>query len=59
MLLIIYLQHYTATCFAPCRAIVRENITRYCIEQLHNNTWSVVYVDLPVIIRVVIFYTVD
>jgi hypothetical protein len=32
-------------------------MVRYYIKQLHNNTWSVVYLDLLVIIRVVICYT--
>jgi predicted ATP-grasp superfamily ATP-dependent carboligase len=35
----------------------RESIRHYFIKQLHNNTWSVVYVDLQVIIPVVICYT--
>jgi hypothetical protein len=39
------------------RSIIRQNIRRYCIKQLHSNTWSVVYVDLLVIIRVMICYT--
>ena len=41
----------------PFRSVIRENIRRYCIKQLHNNTCSVVYVDLLVNIRVVICYT--
>jgi hypothetical protein len=53
----IYVKTFHSTRFGPCRSIIRENIRRYCIKQLHNNTWSVVYVDLLVIIRVVIWYT--
>jgi hypothetical protein len=39
------------------RPSTRENICRYCTKQLHNNRWSVVYVDLLAIIRVVVCYT--
>jgi hypothetical protein len=39
------------------RSINRENIRRYFLKQLHNNTWSAVYVDLLLIVSVEICYT--
>ena len=39
------------------RANIKENLRHYCIKQLHNNTWSVEYVDPLVIIHVAICYT--
>jgi hypothetical protein len=32
--------------FRTLSAHHQGNIRRYCMKQLHNNTWSVVYVDL-------------
>ena len=45
-----YLKAFHCYMFRP---IIRENIRRYCIKQLHNNTWYVVCVDLLVIICVI------
>jgi hypothetical protein len=45
-----YLKHSTAAYFGPFWPIVRNNIGRYYIKQLHNNTWTVLYVELLVII---------